>query len=562
MAATADQLTLPAPVRTPNPPAAVDTDAAPAMGAPLPSPPSDAERGSYFSRRLGLLTAFSLASVATVTGSTVLFALAHSAFTPYLVVVAFTVVYLLISQRVNAFSRDASLEDHRARVASWSPARVPSVDVMLPICGEATTLPHNTWSYVAGLRWAGELTVIVLDDGPENPVVEAMAQEFGFRYLRRPDRGWMKKAGNLRYGYERSNGDFMVIFDADFCPRRDFLAELMPYFDDERTGIVQSPQYFRTLAAQGWLERGAGAVQEFFYRAIQTSRQARGGAICVGTNAIYRRAALDANGGTTLIGHSEDVHTGFDLRRAGWDLRYVPAVVATGVCPDDLTAFFRQQYRWCMGSMSLLGSRKFWATPMPVVSRLCYLSGFGYYLHTAFMSLLTPVIPLSLLVFWPDVVRVENYALLAPALLYTYVLFPAWHRSRYGLAAFSVRLVYGWAHFFALCDIVRRRPMGWTPTGARQRKDRRMLVLRLVAGGWSAGAATACVALAGVHAAARPLDFAPLIVLQAVQVVVAGRVFTSTAAGAKVAADTPARALQPAPLLSTSARSEIAEVAA
>ena len=56
-------------------------------------------------------------------------------------------------------------------------------------------------------------------------------------------------------------------------------------------------------------------------------------AICVGSNAVYRRAALDSNGGTTLIEHSEDVHTGFDLRRNGWPLRYIPVNLATGLCP-------------------------------------------------------------------------------------------------------------------------------------------------------------------------------------------------------------------------------------
>ncbi len=132
----------------------------------------------------------------------------------------------------------------------------------------------------------------------------------------RPNRGWYKKAGNLRYGYERSSGDFVVVFDADFAPRPDFLSELMPYFDAEGDlGIVQSPQFFRTERGASWVERGAAAVQEFFYRIVQTSRQARGAAICVGTNAIYRRTALDSNGGGTLIEHSEDVHTGFDLMR-------------------------------------------------------------------------------------------------------------------------------------------------------------------------------------------------------------------------------------------------------
>jgi cellulose synthase (UDP-forming) len=186
------------------------------------------------------------------------------------------------------------------------------------------------------------------------------AFEFGFVYLSRPHKGRFKKAGDLRYGYERSSGDFVAVFDADFPARPDFLTSLLPYFDAEPdVGIVQSPQFFRREDGENWIARGAVAVQEFFYRAAQTSRQARSGAICVGTNAIYRRAALASNGGDALIEHSEDVHTGFDLYRNGWRLRYVPVNLATGLCPSTLPAFLAQQYRWCMGSMSLLTSDKF-----------------------------------------------------------------------------------------------------------------------------------------------------------------------------------------------------------
>ena len=70
--------------------------------------------------------------------------------------------------------------------------------------------------------------------------------------------------------------------------------------------------------AQNWVENAAGAIQEVFYRSIQVARDRFGAAICVGTSAVYRRAALEAEGGPTLIPYAEDVHTGLDVRRAGW----------------------------------------------------------------------------------------------------------------------------------------------------------------------------------------------------------------------------------------------------
>jgi len=263
-----------------------------------------------------------------------------------------------------------------------------------------------------------------------------------------------------------------------------------------------------------WMERGAGAVQELFYRLVQVSRDRHDGAICVGSCAIYRREALSANGGTTLIEHSEDVHTGFDLRRQGWGLKYVPVPLATGLCPDNPDSFFVQQYRWCMRSMDLLRHPKFWKHKMRLRTRACYISGFFYYLHTAVFTVITPLVPLTLLLAMPGHVKAVNYIYIAPSLLYNMAVFPAWHRCRFGTEAYMAKLLYGWAHLFAIADLLRRRPMGWKPTGggASGRKNK-----RLWAGvaGWSGGTSLLWTGAAGYQCFARGLQFIPLLLLGA-----------------------------------------------
>ena len=94
-----------------------------------------------------------------------------------------------------------------------------------------------------------------------DPGIAALAASYGFSYCSRPDRGRFKKAGNLQYGFQRTTGEYILILDADFAPRSDLLAELLPYFADSRVGIVQSPQFFRgALRAElGRAGRGRGA---------------------------------------------------------------------------------------------------------------------------------------------------------------------------------------------------------------------------------------------------------------------------------------------------------------
>ena len=173
------------------------------------------------------IIAFSLMAV-----SMVKFSLQSSVTLVYLIPVAFIIGHFLISQVSNGFSPSFDIDAHEQLIGRWNPSTSPSIDVFLPTCGENLNMLRDTATYVGALRYPGPMTVYSLDDA-NRPEVAALAAEYGFTYLSRPNRGWYKKAGNLRYGYERSSGDFIVVFDADFCPRPEFLTELLPYFDAE-----------------------------------------------------------------------------------------------------------------------------------------------------------------------------------------------------------------------------------------------------------------------------------------------------------------------------------------
>lgn len=445
----------------------------------LPSPPSDKEKYLYAHRRVRLMLVGSVISFTCMTLSLITFIYHHPILLILTLFLALNILYFAVSMLVNFGTADFNLKDHKLKVARWHPDIYPSVDIFLPTAGEDIAVIENTWKGVQALAasYIGSVKVYALDDGA-SPQVEAMAQRFGFTYRVRPNRGYFKKAGNLRYGFSISKSRYIVIFDADFTPRRDFLDETLPYFSDHTIGIIQTPQYFSVTAHQNWLERGAGAVQELFYRFSQVSRQSNDASICVGSNAVYRREALKSTGGTALIEHSEDVHTGFNLRMNKWDVRYVPIIVAKGLCPATMQSFFKQQYRWCMGSMSLMVSRKFWSMDLGLRTRLSYVSGFLYYIHTALMVCYTPLLPLILLIWLPREINLVNYGLIFPAFIFSQVIFPLWHRSIYGVEAWATRSVYGWAHLFAVVDHIRGRPMGWQPTGGKTKKDTRYATFR------------------------------------------------------------------------------------
>jgi cellulose synthase (UDP-forming) len=158
-------------------------------------------------------------------------------------------------------------------------------------------------------------------------------------------------------------------------------------------------------------------------------------------------------------------------------------------------------------------------------TRLCYLTGFGYYVLTAINAVIYPVIPIILLTRLPHMVQLRNYIYLLPALTWSYIGFPAWHRCRWRIEAWSVQLLYGWAHLFAITDIVRRRPMGWTPTGAKKRVDRRAQMFQAALICWSATAAVAWVVLSVYRDTQRWSAFLPMTLLGTIYLLIVGRVF-------------------------------------
>jgi cellulose synthase (UDP-forming) len=493
----------------------------------LPVPPHDTEKFSYVRRHAWVLTLCSLLTIPPLVFSQVRLFIDSPWFLIYAPFMVLGTLSYLISLFSDGFGPGFDLDEHRRIVADWRPWSYPSVDVFLPICGEPIELLRNTWTHVAELRAAyqGRLTPYVLDD-VGSPELKALARKFGFAYATRPDRGWYKKSGNLKYGFEISNGDYVLLLDADFVPRSDLLDETLPYFDAfPEVGIVQTPQYFHVVDEQSWVERGAGATQELFYRSIQTTRSGKDGAICVGSCAVYRRAALAQNGGMSLAEHSEDMHTGFDLYRLGWRLRYLPVALSTGNCPDNVMAFLNQQYRWCSGTMSLLREKKFWSTRMPLHSRICYLAGLSWYANTAVLTFAAPALAISMLVFTPGFLQLRNMLFIAPALFDLGVVYPMCHRSPYRLEAWSVRVLSSWSHAFAFWDMFRGRLRGWQPsgTGAKRQDGKRRLWVGLI--GWSLASAALWVGLAAWRMMTLDAyNFFLTFVLGVFQLVVVGRI--------------------------------------
>ncbi|CAN0266234.1 unnamed protein product [Ectocarpus fasciculatus] len=364
------------------------------------------------------------------------------------------------------WGKDFRLDEHTEVLkASEEKGYMPTVDVFLPVCKEPLYLLANTWKHVAALDYP-HVKVFVLDDGASDEV-KALASVFGFEYVLRSNAPELKKAGNLRNAFAMTSGEAIAIFDADFCPRPDFLKETVPYFGEDPTiGIVQSPQFFRFRDEQTWIEQGAGVSQEFFYRMVQVNQDRFNAAVCVGSCGLYRRTALEPLGGMAAIEHSEDMYTGYKMTQYGFKIKYVPLALAMGICPEEPQSFFMQQYRWCKGSSTLVREKEFWKSSISNLHKLCFLNGMLYYMATALLIFMAPI-PIMLLVWMEaDGVLWYHSGFVMPSLIFAGIIMPLWSKQRYGLAAQRVKVLQCYAHLFAIKDTFMGTHAAWLPSGS------------------------------------------------------------------------------------------------
>jgi len=392
-------------------------------------------------------------------------------------VIGFLIIYHIVSYFIDLFYKQFNLRAHERLVKKYEylskmgylgHGTPPSIDIFLPICGEANSVLIRTFMAVSQLPYAGKKVYVLDDKGVDDH--KLLAESLGFTYFSRAEKGHMKKSGNIKYGYERSTGDFIVVFDADFAPHADFIKELIPYMDDPRVGIVQSPQYFqmdKEVHDRSPLEYGAAYVQEDFYRVIQVARDQLGAPICCGSNAIYRRAALEAIGGTVQIDHSEDMYTGVELITKGWRVKYIPLLLAVGICPDNLHAYFHQQHRWCSGSLSLMLDGRFWRSNLSAMQKLSFVSGFMYYLSHIFTIILSFQV-FFLLLFYRGNINLWDSLPFIPCILFTFVVIPSFRLTKERFGGYMARNAASYSYIHASFVAFMKKSVGWQPTNIKQ----------------------------------------------------------------------------------------------
>lgn len=191
---------------------------------------------------------------------------------------------------------------------------------------------------------------------------------------------------------------YIIVFDADMNPFPDFVEPLVARMEhDKRLAFIQTPQYY-TNFEKNRVARASGLQQAIFYEYICEGKSLQDAMFCCGTNVIFRREALEDVGGFDDTSVTEDFATSLKFHMRGWHSAYLNKVCAFGMGPEDLLGFFKQQFRWALGTVGLFRIIliEFLKNPrrLPLVKWWEYfLSGTHYFVGWVFLILaLCPVL--------------------------------------------------------------------------------------------------------------------------------------------------------------------------
>lgn len=288
-----------------------------------------------------------------------------------------------------------------------------------------------------------------MDDGQQEGVAD-FCRDTDVNYISRSGNvGY--KAGNLKNALLQTNGDFVLILDADTRAFQSILTNTLPYFNDERVAWVQTPHWFYDIPFSAPDFRSANASRnilqslprswddmrallqvkrdpflsqsELFFDVIQRRRDRNAASFCCGAGSIHRRSAIlenallkkvenissatnQYNGNVRAetvnqrLSHlfdlqpyafhvSEDILTSIQLHTRGWTSKYHRHVEAKMLSPWSLNAWAMQKWKYSGGTFDIFcNSNPLFDQRVPLKVRAHYLSTFVSYLSILWISIL------------------------------------------------------------------------------------------------------------------------------------------------------------------------------
>lgn len=235
------------------------------------------------------------------------------------------------------------------------PSEIPCVTVQLPVFNEKYVIERLLYS-ISKLEYPiDKLEIQVLDDSTDdsltqtkNIVEEICKIGVDIKHITRINRvGY--KAGALKEGLETAKGEYIVIFDADFVPNPDWLLKTIPFFKNEKVGVVQT-RWGHINRDYSILTKIQAFALDAHFTLEQVGRNSKKHFINFnGTAGVWRKACIIDAGNWQSDTLTEDLDLSYRAQLKKWEFIYLENVETPAELPAVLSAARSQQFRWNKG---------------------------------------------------------------------------------------------------------------------------------------------------------------------------------------------------------------------
>lgn len=264
-------------------------------------------------------------------------------------------------------------ENHKITLNTY-----PNITIQLPIYNERFVIERLLDS-ISNLNYPKKkIEIQVLDDSDddtsilvEQKVEKLISLGFTISQIKRKNRIGFK-AGALQNGLIQAESEFILIFDADFIPEPDFLINTLPYFSNDKIGMVQT-RWGHINPRESWLTR-AQEIGLNCHFIIDQGGRAKGGFFISfnGTAGIWRKACIEDAGGWEADTLTEDLDLSYRAQMKSWQFKYCPEIISPAELPNVLSAVRSQQFRWIKGGVETSKKliARLWNCNLPISVKL------------------------------------------------------------------------------------------------------------------------------------------------------------------------------------------------
>ncbi len=379
-------------------------------------------------------------------------------------------------------------EDEGASAFAQAPKEWPPVTVQLPVFNEPSVIERLIKAAVALDYPLDKLQVQVVDDSTDETVGKTAVlvtryqqQGINIQHIHRSHRQGYK-AGALERALQSAIGEFIAIFDADFQPAPDFLKNTIPHFlDNPQVGLVQTRWGHLNYNDSPLTAAQAIALDKHFMMEQTVRFRANLFPKFNGTGGVWRRACMDDSEGWQHDTVCEDLCLSTRAILKGWQMHFLPKVIAPAELPATMSAYKIQQGRWSKGSLQCFlkyGRSIITATEQTLLARIyAVLAMTGYITQPLLLLLLLLQVPLLAAgyIFSPNMILISIAGIGQPILFIIgqHILHPDWwQRLRYfpALLLISIGIAPSNSRSMAQVFYNKLHPFHRTPKGTEQKK--------------------------------------------------------------------------------------------